>query len=447
MFCYATLALMAGLTVFATADTPANCTYQEVAGTWLFYESERNGGSGLDCSGPARPPATQKLRVVLQYPNTAVDQWGNTGTWTMVYNQGWEVRLAGRSYFAYSDYTEEAGGEVVSRCGASLPGQAWSHDITVRNWACLTAKKMQKPGESAEKVGHGWRAGSRADRVYTATQQDVDTINSMQGSWTAGLYPSLQQRPLQEVLNMRGGRRSVLRAPPPRPSPQLKAGRGGLQSSSPLPASWDWRNVSGQNFVSPVRNQGGCGSCYAFSSMGMLEARVRILTNNTRQPVFSPQDVVSCSTLAQGCEGGFPFLIAGRYGKDYGVVEESCSPYLGKDGECNTKQCNKHYTASYGYVGGYYGACTAEAMMAALVRNGPLSVSFEVYDDFMLYKGGVYHHTGHITATSFTPFEMTNHAVLLVGFGRDPALGEDYWIVKNSWGTEWGEEGFFRIRR
>ena len=137
----------------------------------------------------------------------------------------------------------------------------------------------------------------------------------------------------------------------------------------------------------------------------------------------------------------------------------------------------RHYTATYGYVGGYYGACTAEAMMAALVRDGPLSVSFEVrcrcegvqvnsagvqvYDDFMLYKGGVYHHTGHITATSFTPFEvrssqqqkvhacvqMTNHAVLLVGFGRDPALGEDYWIVKNSWGTEWGEEGFFRIRR
>ena len=51
--------------------------------------------------------------------------------------------------------------------------------------------------------------------------------------------------------------------------------------------------------------------------------------------------MVSCSALAQGCEGGFPFLIAGRYGKDYGVVEESCSPYLGRDGECNTKHCNK----------------------------------------------------------------------------------------------------------
>merc|ERR1719397_1734443 len=190
---------------------------------------------------------------------------------------------------------------------------------------------MQKPGESAEKVGHGWRAGPRAGQVYTTTQQDVDTINSIQGSWTAGLYPSLQQRPLQEVLMMRGGRRSVLRAPPPRPAPQLKAGWGRLQTSSFLPASWDWRNVSGQSFVSPVRNQGGCGSCYAFSSMGMLEARVRVLTNNTRQPVFSPQDVVSCSALAQGCEGGFPFLIAGRYGKDYGVVEE-LQPLPGQGG-------------------------------------------------------------------------------------------------------------------
>ena len=83
-----------------------------------------------------------------------------------------------------------------------------------------------------------------------------------------------------------------------------------------LPSSWDWRNVNGVNYVSDVRNQGGCGSCYAFSSMGMLEARIRILTNNTLTPVFSTQDVVSCSKLSQGCEGGFPFLVAGRYAKE-----------------------------------------------------------------------------------------------------------------------------------
>ena len=81
--------------------------------------------------------------------------------------------------------------------------------------------------------------------------------------------------------------------------------------------------------------------------------RVRILTNNTQQPVFSTQDIVSCSPLSQvtspltvspptatpqGCEGGFPYLVAGRYAKDYGAVAESCSPYVGKDGACSTRK-------------------------------------------------------------------------------------------------------------
>merc|ERR1712172_245377 len=129
-----------------------------------------------------------------------------------------------------------------------------------------------------------------------------------------------------------------------------------------LPKSFDWRNVDGVSYVSPVRNQGACGSCYAFSSMGMLESRVRILTANSRQFTFSPQDIVSCSSLAQGCSGGFPYLIAGRYGKDHGVVEEACSPYTGNDTACSTHTCLRHYTGSYGYVGGYYGGCSEEAM-------------------------------------------------------------------------------------
>ena len=76
--------------------------------------------------------------------------------------------------------------------------------------------------------------------------------------------------------------------------------------------------------MSPVRNQGSCGSCYAFSSMAMNEARLRIKTLNQQQKVFSTQDIVECAEYSQGCEGGFPYLISGKYAEDFGLVEESC---------------------------------------------------------------------------------------------------------------------------
>lgn len=69
----------------------------------------------------------------------------------------------------------------------------------------------------------------------------------------------------------------------------------------------------------------------------------------------------------------------------------------------------------------------------------------QVYSDFMSYKGGIYHHTG--LSDHVNPFELTNHAVLLVGYGRCHMTGQKYWIVKNSWGSSWGEGGYFRIRR
>lgn len=177
----------------------------------------------------------------------------------------------------------------------------------------------------------------------------------------------------------------------------------------------------------------------------MMEARIRILTNNTQTPILSPQEVVSCSQYAQGCEGGFPYLIAGKYAQDFGLVEESCFPYTGTDSPCKLTDCIRYYSSEYHYVGGFYGGCNEALMKLELVHHGPMAVAFEVYDDFLHYRTGIYHHTG--LKDPFNPFELTNHAVLLVGYGTDPASGLDYWIIKNSWGTSWGEDGYFRIRR
>lgn len=90
-------------------------------------------------------------------------------------------------------------------------------------------------------------------------------------------------------------------------------------------------------------------------------------------------------------------------------------------------------------------SCNEELMMKNLVENGPIAVSFMVYGDFMHYKGGIYQHT--TLTNGFNPFEITNHVVLVVGYGYDSDIGHKYWLVKNSWGTKWGEDGFFRIMR
>ncbi|KAG7171209.1 Dipeptidyl peptidase 1-like 4 [Homarus americanus] len=229
-----------------------------------------------------------------------------------------------------------------------------------------------------------------------------------------------------------GGRRTISHTQPkPAPASPEQKRRAAL-----LPENFDWRDVQGVNYVSDVRDQESCGSCYVFASMGMLEARVRIATRNQRQDVFS----------TQGCEGGFAFLVGGRYSQDQGVAAEECNPYTGVDDKCDTDMsCARTYVSEYEYVGGYYGACNDALMMLALVENGPMAVAFMVYDDFPSYSGGIYHHTD--SGNGFNPLEPTNHAVLLVGYGVEADTGEKFWSVKNSWGGSWGEDGFFRIRR
>ena len=87
----------------------------------------------------------------------------------------------------------------------------------------------------------------------------------------------------------------------PKPAP---ISEDDLKLVSGMPSSFDWRNVSGVNFVSPIRDQGECGSCYSFASTAMNEARIRIKSNNTQQPILAPQDIIECSRYTQGCYGG-----------------------------------------------------------------------------------------------------------------------------------------------
>ncbi|CAL1287405.1 unnamed protein product [Larinioides sclopetarius] len=425
-------ALLALLFVFVRADTPANCTYEDIRGTWAFYEGERSGNNSVECS-KYKGPSVNIFKIELLFPDIAIDEAGNKGFWTLIYNQGFEVQINYRKYFAFSSYKKTSEGNITSYCDAVSPG--WSHDILGRNWACYNAQKL------APLVGPKHHEDNHLLEATGFFHQDknfIRRINAVQKSWTARAYPEFEGIPVADLIRKAGGVKSRIY--------QSDVPLESEEAFGSLPEEFDWRNKSGVNYVSPIRNQGGCGSCYAFSSMGMLESRLRVVTDNKVQVTFSPQDIVGCSEYSQGCEGGFPYLIAGKYAQDFGVVPEQCSPYEGMDDKCKTKNCKRYYVADYKYIGGFYGGCNEELMKLELVKNGPIAVSFMVYSDFQQYSGGIYHHTG-IENYRFNPFSITNHAVVAVGYGADKKTGEKYWIVKNSWGSSWGENGYFRIRR
>ena len=195
------------------------------------------------------------------------------------------------------------------------------------------------------------------------------------------------------------------------------------------PPSLDWRS-NGGNFVTPVRNQGGCGSCWAFATTAALESSVLRAANTPGVDLnLSEQVLVSCGTSggtdAGSCSGGV-IQYASNYIRDTGLPLETCYPYTGTDGSCGSA-CGTYNTSTYRIVSwaDVTGTSpTVSAIRDALVSYGPLVTTMDVYDDFFSYVSGVYSHT--------TGDNAGGHAVLIVGYND----AGQYFIVKNSWGQD-----------
>uniref|UniRef100_A0A915K6Y1 Cathepsin C exclusion domain-containing protein n=1 Tax=Romanomermis culicivorax TaxID=13658 RepID=A0A915K6Y1_ROMCU len=117
-------------------DTPANCTYENIVGFWTFYEGQRGFGSNLNCDDfpSAQSGLRHYFRVELLFPNLVVDEYGNTGQWTLIYNQGFEISINYRKYFAFSNWSQSEH-TVSSRCFETKTG--WAHDAFIRDWSCF----------------------------------------------------------------------------------------------------------------------------------------------------------------------------------------------------------------------------------------------------------------------------------------------------------------------
>ncbi|XP_008329714.1 cathepsin L1-like [Cynoglossus semilaevis] len=201
----------------------------------------------------------------------------------------------------------------------------------------------------------------------------------------------------------------------------------------PVPQSVDWRT---DGLVSPVRNQGSCGSCWAFSSMGALEGQMKRRTG-VLVPL-SPQNLIDCSTTDgnYGCRGGFISKAFSYVIRNTGVDSERFYPYEQKNGKCRYSVKGKAGSCSDFHILPHGDEKTLQAVVASV---GPVAVAVNaMLSSFHLYRGGLYN------VPSCNP-RLINHAVLVVGYGTD--AGQEYWLVKNSWGTAWGEEGFIRLAK
>ena len=214
-----------------------------------------------------------------------------------------------------------------------------------------------------------------------------------------------------------------------------------VKISNAAPDAFSWKD---QGVVSGVKDQASCGSCWAFSTVGNLEGLYAIKKGTVK--TFSEQYLVDCDTSDSGCNGGLMERTFTWLKSAGGIMYESDYAYTGSKGTCKkdtTKFADFKVTGykKLGTSSSTFSPVDEDEVKEYLYATGPLAIALNA-TPLQTYTGGVLDLTASKCSTS-----GINHAVLLVGYGHDSSTDLDYWLVKNSWGSSWGESGYFRISR
>jgi C1A family cysteine protease len=264
-------------------------------------------------------------------------------------------------------------------------------------------------------------------QTYEANLQMIEAHNAQGLSFTMGInqFTDLTQEQYREAAGL-----GWKPAPTEGTMPVLS---NHVHNGEELADSVDWTT---QGAVTPIKDQGQCGSCWSFGTTGGIEGSWQIATGSLKS--LSEQQLVDCSKFPNmGCSGGNP-QIAVSFETKHNVCSEESYPYTAKKGSCKgdtscTAAIPSGGVTGYNKVGGLLGANKKD--MQAAVQQQPVTIAIEAdQSSFQHYESGV------LTSGCGTNLD---HAVLAVGYGTES--GNDYWLVKNSWGTSWGQSGYIKI--
>ncbi|KAF9590291.1 hypothetical protein IFM89_032299 [Coptis chinensis] len=304
-------------------------------------------------------------------------------------------------------------------------------------WACQAASRTLNEASMLERYEHWmvqygrvYNDATEKDRRFEIFKENVERIESLNRAGNRTYILSVNgfaDQTNEEFQAARNGFRGLCS-----PAKPFQATPFRYENVTAVPSSMDWRK---KGAVTPVKDQGQCGSCWAFSAVAAMEGATQLKTGKLIS--LSEQELVDCDTkgVDQGCEGGEmddAFLFVQR---NKGIASETTYPYTAADNTCNTKEEASHAAEISGHEDV---PRNSEVALLKAVANQPIAVAIDAGGpDFQFYSSGVF--TGQCGTD-------LDHGVTAVGYDVSDD-GTKYWLVKNSWGSAWGENGYIRMQR
>ncbi|XP_067389856.1 tubulointerstitial nephritis antigen-like [Emydura macquarii macquarii] len=293
----------------------------------------------------------------------------------------------------------------------------------------------------------------------------IDAINRGNYSWRAANYSHFWGMTLDEGIRYRLGT-----IKPPSTVMSMNELHMSMDTNELLPSHFNAADKWPGMILQPL-DQGNCAGSWAFSTAAVASDRISIHSMGHMTPALSPQNLISCDTRnQQGCSGG-RIDRAWWYLRRRGVVTDSCYPFTSREKDSApaarpcmmhsrstgrgkrqaTQRCPNPQTHSndiYQSTPAYRLSSNEKEIMKELMENGPVQAIMEVHEDFFVYKSGVYRHTPVMAGKPAHHRRHGTHSVKITGWGEERTPhGQKYWVAANSWGKQWGEDGYFRIAR